>query len=53
LRPDDLFPHDQDHYGGLAANDAHLIAEPGLSFLHVLMCSNNDGGARFSAAKPA
>ena len=22
LRPDDLFPHDQDHYGGLAANDA-------------------------------
>ena len=22
LTPDDLFPHDQDHYGGLAANDA-------------------------------
>src|SRR6201989_3511173 len=22
LRPEDLFPHDQDHYGGLAANDA-------------------------------
>ena len=22
LRPDELFPHDQDHYGGLAANDA-------------------------------
>src|SRR5205814_9345873 len=22
LQPDDLFPHDQDHYGGLAANDA-------------------------------
>ena len=21
LRPDDLFPHDQDHYGGLAATD--------------------------------
>jgi sarcosine/dimethylglycine N-methyltransferase len=22
LRPDELFPHDQDHYGGIAANDA-------------------------------
>ena len=22
LRPDELFPHDQDHYGGLAATDA-------------------------------
>ena len=22
LKPEDLFPHDQDHYGGLAANDA-------------------------------
>jgi SAM-dependent methyltransferase len=22
LRPDELFPHDQDHYGGTAANDA-------------------------------
>lgn len=22
VRPDELFPHDQDHYGGLAANDA-------------------------------
>lgn len=22
LRPEELFPHDQDHYGGLAANDA-------------------------------
>ena len=21
LRPEDLFPHDQDHYGGLAATD--------------------------------
>ena len=21
-RPDELFPHDQDHYGGIAANDA-------------------------------
>lgn len=27
LRPDDLFAHDQDHFGGLAANDA--IAERG------------------------
>jgi sarcosine/dimethylglycine N-methyltransferase len=27
LRPEDLFPHDQDHYGGLAANDA--LAERG------------------------
>ena len=22
LRPEELFAHDQDHYGGLAANDA-------------------------------
>ena len=22
LQPEDLFAHDQDHYGGLAANDA-------------------------------
>jgi hypothetical protein len=22
LEPEDLYPHDQDHYGGLAANDA-------------------------------
>ena len=22
LTPEELFPHDQDHYGGLAANDA-------------------------------
>ena len=22
LAPEELFPHDQDHYGGLAANDA-------------------------------
>ena len=22
LKPDDLFPHDQDHYGGIGANDA-------------------------------
>src|ERR671913_470171 len=22
LQPEDLYPHDQDHYGGLAANDA-------------------------------
>ena len=22
LKPEELFPHDQDHYGGLAANDA-------------------------------
>ena len=25
LTPDELFPHDQDHYGGLAAND--VLAE--------------------------
>jgi hypothetical protein len=29
LTPEELFPHDQDHYGGLAANDA--LAERGAS----------------------
>ena len=29
LTPDELFPHDQDHYGGLAANDA-LAARAGI-----------------------
>jgi hypothetical protein len=25
VRPDELFAHDQDHYGGLAANDALAV----------------------------
>jgi hypothetical protein len=30
LRPEDLYPHDQDHYGGLDANDV-LAAATGIS----------------------
>ena len=30
VRPEELFAHDQDHYGGLAANDA-LAVRAGLS----------------------
>ena len=26
VRPDELFAHDQDHYGGLAVNDALAVA---------------------------
>ena len=29
LRPEDLYPHDQDHYGGLEANDV-LAAAAGI-----------------------
>ena len=28
LRPEDLYPHDQDHYGGLEANDVLAGGEP-------------------------
>lgn len=50
LRPEDLLPFDQDHYGGLAANDA-LIALAGLqSGQRVLdVCSGMGGPARYIA----
>ena len=50
LTPEDLFPHDQDHYGGLAANDA--LAE----CAHILcaskvadFCAGLGGPARYWA----
>lgn len=50
LTPDDLLQHDQDHYGGLAANDA-LIARAGLRAEHRVLdvCSGMGGPARYLA----
>jgi sarcosine/dimethylglycine N-methyltransferase len=51
LAPADLYPHDQDHYGGLAANDALAEAAaigPGDLVLDV--CSGLGGPARYLAA---
>lgn len=50
LRPEDLWPHDQDHYGGLAAND--VLAErtglvPGLAVAD--LCAGLGGPARYLA----
>ena len=50
LSPVDLFPHDQDHYGGLAANDgiaaaAHLA--PGMEIAD--FCAGLGGPARYYA----
>ena len=50
LRPDELFPHDQDHYGGLAVNDA--IAERagiGQGTRVVDFCAGLGGPARYMA----
>lgn len=50
LAPEDLFAHDQDHYGGLAAND--LIAErAGLAAgMHIAdFCAGLGGPARYLA----
>ncbi len=48
----DLFAHDQDHYGGLAANDA-LAAAAGVSAdsLVLDMCSGLCGPARYNATR--
>src|SRR6266511_3364425 len=50
VRPEDLFAHDQDHYGGLAANDA--LAEcarigPGSGVVD--LCAGLGGPARYLA----
>jgi ubiquinone/menaquinone biosynthesis C-methylase UbiE len=52
LRPDDLLPHDQDHYGGLAANDA-LARESGMtqSMRVADFCAGLGGPARYFAAR--
>lgn len=50
LRPADLFPHDQDHYGGLAANDALArCAKIGAGSKVVDFCAGLGGPARYLA----
>ncbi|MBR1120470.1 methyltransferase domain-containing protein [Bradyrhizobium lablabi] len=50
LQPDDLFPHDQDHYGGLAANDALAkAARIGIGSKVVDLCAGLGGPARYLA----
>jgi SAM-dependent methyltransferase len=50
LRPDELFPHDQDHYGGLAANDALAkCAQVGPGTKVVDLCAGLGGPARYLA----
>ncbi len=50
LRPEELWPHDQDHYGGLAANDtlaARAGIVPGLAVAD--FCAGLGGPARYLA----
>lgn len=50
LKPDDLFPHDQDHYGGLAANDSLVeCAHIGAGARVVDLCAGLGGPARYMA----
>jgi sarcosine/dimethylglycine N-methyltransferase len=50
LQPDDLFAHDQDHYGGLAANDALAqCARIGIGSKVVDLCAGLGGPARYFA----
>ena len=50
LEPDDLFAHDQDHYGGLAANDAlALAARISIGSKVVDLCAGLGGPARYLA----
>jgi sarcosine/dimethylglycine N-methyltransferase len=50
LKPDDLFPHDQDHYGGLAANDVLAkCARIGIGSKVVDLCAGLGGPARYLA----
>jgi sarcosine/dimethylglycine N-methyltransferase len=50
LRPDDLFPHDQDHYGGVAANDVLArCAHIGTGTRVVDLCAGLGGPARYLA----
>jgi sarcosine/dimethylglycine N-methyltransferase len=50
LRPDELFPHDQDHYGGIAANDALAkCAHIGPGTQVVDLCAGLGGPARYLA----
>ena len=50
VAPDELLPHDQDHYGGLAANDALALAarlQPGWTIAD--FCAGLAGPARYYA----
>ena len=50
LKPEDVFPHDQDHYGGLAANDELAMAAAIRSDDLVLdLCCGLGGPARYQA----
>jgi len=50
LRPEELFPHDQDHYGGVAANDALAnCARIGAGTEVVDLCAGLGGPARYLA----
>lgn len=50
LKPEDLFPHDQDHYGGLAANDELAAAADVRGDDLVLdLCCGLGGPARYQA----
>jgi ubiquinone/menaquinone biosynthesis C-methylase UbiE len=50
IAPDELFPHDQDHYGGLDANDALAErASIGKGTLVVDFCAGLGGPARYLA----
>lgn len=52
LRPQDLWPHDQDHYGGLAANDAIAAAAEIAEGTEVIdFCAGLGGPARYLAAR--
>ena len=52
LRPDDLFPHDQDHYGGLAATDELARGARIASGSHVAdFCAGLGGTVRYLAHK--
>lgn len=52
VTPDELYPHDQDHYGGLAANDA-LAASAGITPGSRVadFCAGLGGPARYFSAR--
>jgi ubiquinone/menaquinone biosynthesis C-methylase UbiE len=50
LRPEELFPHDQDHYGGLGANDVLAeLAQIGRGTRVADFCAGLGGPARYLA----
>lgn len=52
LKPEDLYDHDQDHYGGLDANDALAeAAEIGQGTRLLDICSGLGGPSRYFAAR--